>query len=310
MKHTWRVTLILAGLFLACQLLGLALLYNSFSIMVDEFGNPVIANQETVLGPPPAIQGPEMLVFFLSSIALGTVFILLVIRSRRFGIWKGFFFFTAFMTIWVSLSVLIQPLIALAIAAVAAWLKVRAKSVLIHNLTEPFLYSGIALILVPALSVPWALALLAIISVYDYWAVFRSKHMVTMAKGLQKSMVFAGLSIPYSKSGKVEASYGKGRKPRKGEAYEKEEISTAGLGGGDITFPLLFTGAVLQSLALSGIPKASAFLLTLILPAVLTVTLVIMLMKASKGKFYPAMPVLSAGCLAGYLLILAASWMI
>ena len=307
MKHTLKITLIIAGLFLACQLLGLALLYGSFSIMLDESGNPIIANQDTVLGPPPEMQGAEMLGFFLISIALGTAFILLVIRSRRFGIWKGFFFFTALMTIWVSVSVLIHPLAALVIAAVAAFLKVRARNVLIHNLTEPFLYAGIALILVPVLSVPWALALLAIISVYDYWAVFRSKHMVTMARGLQKSMVFAGLSIPYGKSGKVEATYGKGRKAK---GTETEEITVAGLGGGDITFPLLFTGAVLQSLALSGIPKLSAFLLSLILPAVLTVTLVVMLMKASKGKFYPAMPVLSAGCVLGYILILAASWII
>jgi presenilin-like A22 family membrane protease len=308
MKHTWRITLILAVLFLACQLLGLALLYGSFSVILDESGNPVIANQDTVLGPPPEIQGAETLAFFLISIAVGTAFILLVIRSRRFGIWKAFFFFTAFMTMWVALSVLIDPLIALAIAAVAALLKVRAKNVFIHNLTEPFLYAGIALILVPILSVPWALALLAIISVYDYWAVFRSKHMVTMARGLQNSMVFAGLSIPYRRSGKVEARYGE-PKSRKAKGIESEEITVAGLGGGDITFPLLFSGAVLQSLALS-LPKESAFILTLILPAVLTVTLFLMLMKASKGKFYPAMPVLSAGCVLGYLLILGASWMV
>jgi hypothetical protein len=117
-------------------------------------------------------------------------------------------------------------------------------------------------------------------------------------------MVFAGLSIPYSRSGKVETTYGKGKKVK---GAQKEEVVVAGLGGGDITFPLLFTGAVLQSLALSGIPKASAFLLTLILPAVLTVTLVIMLMNAAKGKFYPAMPVLSAGCVLGYVLVLIAA---
>ena len=305
MKHTWKVTLILAGLFLACQLLGLALLYNSFSVTTDEFGRPVIANLETVLGPPPDVQGLGTLVMFLSSLTLGTVFILLVIRSKRFGIWKAFFFFTAFITIWVSLAVIMDALVALGIAIVAAGLKVRARSVLIHNLTEPFLYAGVALILIPLLNVPWALALLAVISVYDFWAVFKSKHMVTIARGLQNSMVFAGLSIPYSKSGKIEARY---EPAKKGEGTE--EVTTAGLGGGDIAFPLLFTGTVLQSLALSGLPKAYAFLLTLILPAVLTITLALMLLKASKGKFYPAMPALSAGCVAGYLLILAASWIV
>jgi presenilin-like A22 family membrane protease len=201
---------------------------------------------------------------------------------------------------------LIDPLIALGIAIVAAALKVRSRNVLVHNATEPFIYAGMALIFVPLLSVPWALAMLAVISVYDFWAVFKSKHMVTMAKGLQKSQVFAGLSIPYNKSGKIEAKY----EEEKRRGGESEDVALAGLGGGDIAFPLLFTGTVLQALVATGVPKASAFLLTLILPAVLTVTLVVMLLKASKKKFYPAMPVLSAGCVLGYLLILAASWII
>jgi presenilin-like A22 family membrane protease len=311
MKHTWNVTLILAGLFLASQLLGLSLLYSASSVGTDEFGRPVLIYQETILGPRPDIQGPETLALLLSSVAFGTVFILLIIRFGRFGIWKAFFFFTVFITIWVALAVMIDAVVALGIAIVAAALKVRARNVMIHNLTEPFLYAGMALILVPLLSVPWALALLAVISVYDYWAVFRSKHMVTIAKGLQKSMVFAGLSIPYKRSGEIESKYDKpkGKKPKKGD-YETEEVNTAGLGGGDIAFPLLFTGTVLQALVLSGLPKASAFLLTLILPAVLTATLVLMLWKASKGKFYPAMPVLSAGCVVGYLLVLGVAWVV
>jgi presenilin-like A22 family membrane protease len=304
MKHTWKVTLIMAGLFLASQMLGLALLYNVLSLSTDELGRPVLAYQETVLGPRPEIQGPETLVLMLSSLAFGTVFILLIIRFRRFGIWKSFFFFTAFITIWVSLAVMIDALAALAIAILAAALKVRARSVFIHNLTEPFLYAGMALIIVPLLSVPWSLALLALISVYDYWAVFRSKHMVTIAKGLQKSEVFAGISIPYSESG-IEKSYEE-TKGKKGMM----EVRTAGLGGGDIAFPLLFTGTVLQALVLSGLPKLSAFFLTMIIPAVLTVTLVLLLWKASKDKFYPAMPVLSAGCLIGYLLVLGMAWIV
>jgi presenilin-like A22 family membrane protease len=198
-------------------------------------------------------------------------------------------------------------MVALGLAILAAALKVRGRSVLIHNITEPLLYAGIALLFVPLLNVTWALVMLAVISVYDYWAVFRSKHMVTMAEGLQKGAVFAGLSIPYKKSGKIEARFEQeSREARKGN--RAENVRTAGLGGGDMMFPLLFTGAVLQALVASGLGKAAAFLLTLILPAVLTITLVLLFWRASKNKFYPAMPVLSAGCVAGYLLVLAAAW--
>lgn len=304
MKHTWKVTLILAALFLASQLLGLALLYNGFSVVTDEHGQPALDYQETVLGPRPDIQGPETILMLLFSISIGTVLILLVIRFGTFRIWKAFLFFAAFVTIWITLSVFIDATVALGIAVLAASLKVITRNVLIHNLTEPFLYAGMALLLVPLLNVPWTLALLAIISVYDYWAVFKNKHMVTIAEGLQENSVFAGLSIPYRKSGKIETKYQKPKAVRSQKADGAEEVSMAGLGGGDIAFPLFFTGTVMQALALSGIPKASAFLLTLIIPAVLTTTLVLMLMKASKGKFYPAMPVLSAGCLLGYIIVL------
>jgi presenilin-like A22 family membrane protease len=305
MKHTWKVTLVLAALFLASQLLGIFVLYNGSTVGTDELGRPSLVYPGTVLGPTPDIRGLESLGFMLFSIALGTVFILLVIRSGKLGIWKAFFFVAAFFSIWAALAVLIDATVALGIAVVAAALKVRGRSVLIHNATEPFLYAGVTLILVPLLSVPWALALLAAISAYDFWAVFKSKHMITMAKGLEKSTAFAGLSIPYKKSGEIETRYEdlKSGKAPKGA----EEITTAGLGGGDIAFPLIFTGTVLQAIVASGLTKVTAFLLALILPAVLTITLVLMLWKASKNKFYPAMPVLSAGCVIGYLLVLGAA---
>jgi presenilin-like A22 family membrane protease len=307
MKHAWNVTLLLAGLFLASQLIGLAVLYSGFQVATDASGNQVVVPQDTVLGPRPDIQGPETLLMLFVSIGLGTGFILLVIRFGRLGLWKAFFFVAAFLSMWVALAMLMDALAALGLALLAAGLKVRSRSVIVHNVTEPFIYAGIALIMVPLLTVPWAFVMLAAISVYDFWAVFRSRHMVTMAKGLQDSMAFAGLSIPYTQGGRVQASFGKG-KPKEGKAAgkaaeEAEEVTAAVLGGGDIAFPLLFTGAVVQQLMVSGIPKPAAFLATLALPAVLTVTLLLLLWKASKGKFYPAMPLLSGGCLAGYALV-------
>ena len=39
--------------------------------------------------------------------------------------------------------------------------------------------------------------LLILISVYDFIAVFKIKHMITLAKFQTKSKVFAGLFVPY-----------------------------------------------------------------------------------------------------------------
>jgi len=120
-----------------------------------------------------------------------------------------------------------------------------------------------------------------LISIYDIYAVWKSKHMVKLARFQTSSRAFAGLSIPY--------------KPPKKEDKKKlgkvEKIKTAILGGGDIAFPLIFAGVVM---------KSTGFLTSLIIPIFVSITLLILLVKSKEDRFYPAMPFLSLGCLAGY----------
>ena len=62
------------------------------------------------------------------------------------------------------------------------------------------------------------------------------------------------------------------------------------LGGGDIGFPLLFTVVIYKSLGLSA----------LVIPLFVALALFLLLVKGKKDRYYPAMPYLSAGCIAGY----------
>ncbi len=83
------------------------------------------------------------------------------------------------------------------------------------------------------------------------------------------------------------------------------------MGGGDIAFPMIFAGVVMDTLIRSmGFSKPSAFLMAMIIPLVVTVALFILLYKAEKDKFYPAMPFLTAGCLVGYGIMLAVNFLI
>ena len=66
---------------------------------------------------------------------------------------------------------------------------------------------------------------------------------------------------------------------------------TAVLGGGDIGFPLIFTGTVLFSV---GLERA------LIVTMFSTLSLFILLILSKKDRFYPAMPFLTTGCLVGF----------
>ena len=118
--------------------------------------------------------------------------------------------------------------------------------------------------------------------------------MVSLAKFQTKSKIFAGLSIPYKK---IEKSKTKSVK------LKKTKVKIAVLGGGDIAFPLIFAGAVMQNLMIAN-PEWLGFLKTLIIPIFTTIALLILLLKSKKDKFYPAMPFLSIGCVIGYLIIL------
>ena len=46
--------------------------------------------------------------------------------------------------------------------------------------------------------------------------------------------------------------------------------------------------------------KYFTFLQTLIIPVVTSIALLLLFLKSEKGKFYPAMPFLTAGCLVGF----------
>ena len=85
---------------------------------------------------------------------------------------------------------------------------------------------------------------------------------------------------------------------------EKVQRKNAILGGGDVAFPLLFAGVVMESLIVQGLSKAGAFYQSLIITATTAIALALLFFFAKKDKFYPAMPFISAGCFIGYLIVL------
>jgi hypothetical protein len=101
--------------------------------------------------------------------------------------------------------------------------------------------------------------------------------MIKLAKFQTKAQVFTGLNIPY--------------KVLKGK---KAVFTTAILGGGDIGFTLFFSGVILKEFNLTS---------ALVTSFVIMLSLLFLLFYGKKGKFYPAMPILSLGCLVGYLIV-------
>ena len=301
MKYEPKITIIIASFFFVAQLAGIAILYHDIQIVqtVTPGGEVVqgIEHPEKVMGERPQLYGSETVFFVLISVAIGTGLILLLVRFRIWKAWKLLFFIAVFSSISIALGVFLNAYIALTIAFVLAVLKIFRPEPLTHNLSEIFMYAGIVVLFTPLFDLLWIALLLIIISIYDYIAVYRTKHMVTMAKGLMETKLFAGFFLPLDKKIK--------QKPKIKAKHEQTQIvvkktNIAVIGGGDIAFPMLFAGVVLEYLITTlQIAKETALIKIFPIPIFATLALIFLLVKGRKGQFYPAMPFLTAGVFAG-----------
>ena len=327
MKHEFKVTLFLIALFAIAQIVGLVILRASLLETFDESGNREVVFDQSKVGEVPVMSGLSFLIYISAGVAIGTALVLLLLKFKKANWWRAWFFLAVFIAINYALKTFLPVVLAVVIAfALAVW-KIYKPNIVVHNTSEVLMYSGIAVFLVPLLNsmenssvlglpgnIFWASLLLVIISVYDFIAVFKSKHMVSMAKFQAESQVFAGLFIPYT----AKAPAPQVLERRLSEAIKKSgpkkelklpelpaeaEKKTAILGGGDIAFPLIFSGTILFHLAKS-MAIQQAFNLSLIVAGTTTLAIALLFFAAKKDKFYPAMPMVSAGCFIGYGIIL------
>ena len=278
MKHTIKVTAIVLLMFLLAQLIGL--------VIVKQY-----LPRETL---PFNIEKPQLeeqtsFIPLFITIMVATILALILIRFSAMRLWKLWFFLSVLFTLVIAFAAFIPQAIALALALILALWKVLRPNIYIHNLTELFIYGGLAAIFVPVLSIFSVSILMILIAIYDMIAVWKTKHMIKLAKFQANSKTFAGLLIPYSL---------KKPKPKKG-AYKKimVPVRTAILGGGDIGFPLLFAGVIL---------KTSTFLNAFIISVFAALALMFLFIIAKKKKFYPAMPFITIGMYLGMIV----SWLI
>jgi len=291
MKHQPNIILWIVVLFLAAQYTGLFVVnqYIDYPTTVAT-GNftsrplPAIAGQEI---ERPAVAEGATPWYIITAIIIGTLFLFLLMKWNAVFVWKLWFFLAAVLTLHFAFYAFAKPLLhATAVSFVAAlvfaWLKVWRPGLFVQNFTELLIYGGLAAVFFSILDVKAMLILLVLVSLYDAYAVWKSKHMISLAKFQTASGLFAGLFLPYKPvdRGKI--------------TVEGKGIRTAILGGGDIGFPLLFAASVLKEYALTG-----QGWLALLIPPFVAIALLLLLWFGKKDRFYPAMPFLSIGCFAG-----------
>jgi len=303
MKHKLKITILLLGMFLITQFIGIYVI-NHYLQKSD--------NLPYGLDPPQIEEESDYQVFFYGIVIafVIAIFILFMLTKLKWEIIIKLWFFGV---ITIALGIFFNSLIpefryseylAVVIALPLAFMKIYKKNLLIHNLTELAVYPGIATIFVPILNLLWMIVLLVLISVYDMWAVWHSGIMQKMAKyQINKLNIFSGFFVPYMSS-KLKAEIKQAKKEKKKE--KKVKVNVAILGGGDVIFPIITSGVVLRTSSLQlpfGLPAFTGG----VLPAVFvilgaTAGLGYLLTFSEKKKFYPAMPFISAGIFAALLL--------
>ncbi len=322
MKHPLRLTLILLLMFFTAQIVGLMIVKEYVNIDESRAKGTIVTNDKIYsrIGfEPPAVKNPSLsFIFIILSVLAGTSLILLLIKLGKGRLWKIWYFFAVLFAIIFAINPFVTKIITrlgvsgdfviygaiILISITLTTLKIFRPNVYTHNITEVLIYGGIAAILVPMNNL-WSVSILLIlISLYDAYAVWKSKHMIELAEFQKTTNLFAGFYLPYSK--KEESTDKKAKKASKQMGSKKvkpgkAEISTgtAILGGGDIAFPLLFSGVVMATWGTMAYP--------LIITLTTTIALALLLLKANKGEFYPAMPFLSAGCFVGLFISLLIS---
>jgi presenilin-like A22 family membrane protease len=235
---------------------------------------------------------------FIFSFAVGTLLILSVIffiksKTKKGIIFKGLFIFFIFWGILLTLDIWLESffsifgaIISLFLAIYLTFLLLKKPSVLIHNICMILGISGVGAVLGLRITPETMILLLIVFSVYDFIAVYKTKHMVTMAKEMVEHKAILAFIIP----------------PKMADFQGNiAEVKPGGkfliLGGGDIVFPLMLCSSLITRDIFSSLIVAIFSIIGLIFSF-----FIFTLQKERKA--IPALPPIALFCILGYLITL------
>ena len=176
----------------------------------------------------------DSIVFFL---IFAAIFSMVVLKFKRVG--AASFKFLLLLVVFSGSQAIFGSVLAspwdLFLALLMVFIFMTVKNILVHNLGMVLGIAGISSILGITITPIVAVALLVILSFYDIIAVYWTKHMVYLARGMMESGAIFGFVIPFEWKDIFYHSH---------EAKHKVGEKFMILGSGDIGLPLVLASSV------------------------------------------------------------------
>lgn len=237
---------------------------------------------------------------FLTFFFLGTILILIFLYLPKLskikkGIFRGLYFFAGGYGLLFSLFLIFEnllknfwakELLVLFFWGLILYLQIKRPTIFGHNLFFSLSLVGVCNLLGFSFGPQNLLFLLAILSIYDFIAVYKTKHMQKMAQEMLKEGSLMGLIFPQ----KIKDFF---KRPTNLESGKDFFV----VGGGDIAFPLIFVLSVLKEFGMK-----KALILTFFSFLGIFFTLILFFSQKER-RALPALPPITFFLVLGYLLI-------
>ena len=272
-SHPWKTFGFEVGMFVATILLGLLAALRLREIAVI---------QKIALAP---MSLWDFVVPFVVMTAV-LISIVYIFKNRKFKA----VFFKVFFVLAVAFGALyffglwFPGIVVLPLVACMVILLIKRPSVILHNAAMIFAMAGMGSALGMQIAPLSVAVLFLVFAIYDFIAVYKTKHMVKMAEAMIENKSIVGFVIPHKVSdlsANLKGTQIKGR--------------FMVLGGGDVIFPLIFAVSVLQQSILHFFIIAGFSLLGLL------AVFLIFISKKTRAPM-PALPPIALLSIIGYLL--------
>ncbi len=267
-RHLFRKMVLL---FTVTQLIGLGV----GTVLIGEIASGNL-EQPTIITDNP--DDPVNALGLIAGIIFFTGFLLLFMLffkgAKLFRLMELFVLFTASVIVFASFI----PEMAFTFTIYLIALRLLfPKNVLIRNVAAVISIGGVGALIGVSLGVMPVLVFLILLSVYDFIAVFKTKHMVTLAKGITGKNLAFTVAIPT-------------------EEHQFE------LGTGDLVLPLVFAVSVMKAGQHLGYPLYLVPALMVLAASLIGLLLTINYLQTRIGKALPALPPQAILMIAAWLL--------